>query len=60
VLVDQKPADVSADRDKRQLADQHPIRASRGSTASVADKSETDPVCGMIVNPARRRILICW
>jgi hypothetical protein len=36
VLVDQKPADVSADRDKRQLADQHPIRASRGSTASVA------------------------
>jgi Cu+-exporting ATPase len=52
VLVDQKPADASADRDKRQLANQHPIRASCGSTASVADKSETDPVCGMTVNPA--------
>jgi len=52
VLVDQKPADVSADRDKRRLANQHPDRASHGSTTSGADKSETDPVCGMTVNPA--------
>ena len=49
MLVDQKPADVSTDRDKREHTNRH--RSRTNSTASVADKTVTDPVCGMTVDP---------
>jgi Cu+-exporting ATPase len=47
VLVDQKLADVSDDRDKRQYQDQN----RSGSTVSVAHQTVIDPVCGMTVDP---------
>jgi P-type Cu+ transporter len=52
VLVDQKPADVTADMDKWQQANQHHSHTNYGAAASVADQTVTDPVCGMTVDPA--------
>ena len=52
VLVNQKLADPSADRNERPHATQHHSHTDHDATASVADKTVTDPVCGMTVNPA--------
>ena len=49
--VDQKLANVSADR-MRQPANQHPGRTGHDTPATVLDKTVTDPVCGMTVDPA--------
>ena len=49
--ADQKLADTSAER-MRRPTNQHPSRTSHGSTATVLDKTVTDPVCGMTVDPA--------
>ena len=51
MLVEQMPIDVSADR-ARQDAHEHHNRNDNASTTSVPDKTVTDPVCGMTVDPA--------
>jgi Cu+-exporting ATPase len=52
VPVKQNLADVSVDR-MRQPAGQHPNRTGSGPSATVLDKTFTDPVCGMTVDPAK-------
>ncbi len=49
--ADQKLADTSAER-MRRPTNQYPSRTSHGSSATVLDKTVTDPVCGMTVDPA--------
>jgi Cu+-exporting ATPase len=52
MLVNQKLADPSADRNERPQAKQQHSHIDHDATASVANKTVTDPVCGMAVNLA--------
>ena len=52
MLVKQMPVDLSPDRNTRQQANQHHNRDDNASTTSFADRTVTDPVCGMTVDPA--------
>ena len=52
MLVNQKLADASADRNERSHGTQHRSQTDHNATAPVADKTATDPVCGMTVNSA--------
>jgi hypothetical protein len=50
--VKQKLADASADRNERPYTKQQHSHIDYDATVSVADKTVTDPVCGVTVNPA--------